>query len=177
MFREVAEQAAARPRRIVDVMLMDYREQYLASSRWRRIKKRVFARDKGICQSCGGRGSQVHHRSYARDVLEGKNDAMLATVCAGCHNIIHFKDDGSPRPEEDWDYVFLAGQHQTDIPPVGKIDLRRPVFNLPPGFDSTRMTSRQFELFRQAHLQAIRDKRETNALRRAGAVKATGHQD
>jgi 5-methylcytosine-specific restriction endonuclease McrA len=165
MFREVAEQAAARPRRITDVTLMDYHGQYLVSPLWKRIKKRVLARDKDTCLSCCGRGSLVHHRSYERDVLEGKNDAMLATLCEGCHNIIHFNDDGSPRPQEDWDAVFLAGQPQTDIPPVGKIDLRRPVFTLPPGFDRTRMTALQFELYRQAHLQAIRDKREANRLR------------
>jgi hypothetical protein len=165
MFRDVAEQAAARPRRSTDVKLMDYHGQYLASQLWKRIKKRVLARDKRTCQSCGGRGSLVHHRSYDRDVLEGRNDALLATLCAGCHNIIHFEDDGSPRPQDEWDAVLLAGQHQTDIPSVGKIDLRSPVFNLPPGFDATRMTACQFEVYRQAHLRAIREKREANRLR------------
>ncbi len=119
----------------------------------------------------------MHHRSYERDVLEGKNDAMLATVCEGCHNIIHFTDDGSARPEEEWDSVFLAGQHQEDIPPVGKIDLRRPVFDLPAGFDRSRMTARQFELLRQAHLQAIRDKRQANALRIGKRTLKAGAQD
>lgn len=59
----------------------------------------------------------VHHRSYARDVMEGKNDSMLATVCAGCHDYVHFNDVGATRDEADVDAVFLAGRrHLTEIP-------------------------------------------------------------
>ena len=129
----------------------------------------MCSRDHGICQCCGGRGSIVHHRSYERDVLEGRNDAMLATVCNGCHNIIHFLDDGQKRPEEAWDAVFLQGQHQTDIPAIGKIDLRTLKVVDPPNF--TRMTAVQFELYRKAHLQAIADKRE--AIRLSAERKGT----
>ncbi|CAN7782845.1 hypothetical protein LJR175_008249 [Variovorax sp. LjRoot175] len=178
MFRELEERAAARPKRITDVMLMDYQGQYLPSALWKEIKERVLERDQRICQSCGGRGSVVHHRSYERDVLEGRNDAMLATVCSGCHNIIHFTDDGKPRPEEEWDAILLAGQHQTDIPPIGKIDLRKPVLPRPPNYE--RMTARQLGLFRLAHLQAFRDKIEANRLRaekKALKAGAHGHND
>ncbi|OUM04502.1 HNH endonuclease [Variovorax sp. JS1663] len=162
MFRELRERAALPKKRITDVMQMDYHKQYLQSARWRKIKKRVLERDNRICQCCGGRGSIVHHRSYERDVLEGRNDTMLATVCNGCHDIIHYLDDGQKRPEEEWDAVFLLGQHQTDIPAIGKIDLRNLKIVDPPNFK--RMTAVQIRLYREAHLKAISDKREANRL-------------
>ena len=162
MFHELRQKGALPKRRITDVRQMDYHDQYLKSAKWKRIKKRVMERDGGLCQSCGGRGSTVHHRSYEREVLEGRNDAMLATVCNGCHNIIHFLDDGQRRPEAEWDAVFLLGQHQTDIPAIGKVDLRSlKIVDRP---DLTRMTAVQIELYRKAHLRAIADKREASRL-------------
>ncbi|TAM36941.1 MAG: HNH endonuclease [Burkholderiaceae bacterium] len=155
LFRVLAENAPAMSRRVKsDVMLMDYRD-YLKSALWRRIKKRVLERDKKTCQCCGGRGNVVHHRSYERDVMEGHNDAMLATVCNGCHDIIHFTDAGEGRSAAEADAVFVAGQRQTDIPPVGKIDLRSPTINYPGGIK--RVTSLQFGLFLTAFRAAWRD--------------------
>ena len=123
-----------------DVMLMDYHSVYLPSKLWAKIRRRVLKRDQKVCQSCGGRGSLVHHRSYERDVLEGKADHMLATVCEGSHDRIHFDDHGLKRPEGEWDAVFLAGQHQIEFPEP-TIDLRLKTQPRPNGWG--RMTARQ----------------------------------
>lgn len=74
-------------------------EDYLQTRLWARIRrKRVRQRDGDICQRCGGPGRCVHcHRPYDADVLRGNNDAMLATVCNGCHEVIE-RDDQGPCP-------------------------------------------------------------------------------
>lgn len=155
LFRVLAENGPAMRSRVKsDVTLMDYAD-YLKSALWKRIKKRVLERDTKTCQCCGGKGNVVHHRSYERDVMEGHNDAMLATVCNGCHDIIHFTDVGERRGAAEADAVFVAGQRQTDIPPVGKIDLRSPKINYPGG--TKRVTSLQFGLFLKAFRATWRD--------------------
>ncbi|HWT19431.1 MAG TPA: HNH endonuclease signature motif containing protein [Variovorax sp.] len=179
LFRVLAEDGPAMRRRVRgDVMLMDYPD-YLKSALWKRIKKRVLERDNKTCQCCGGRGSVVHHRSYERDVMEGRNDALLATICNGCHNIIHFTDSGEPRSTAEADVVFLAGQRQPNIPPVGKIDLRSPKINYPG--DTTRVTSLQMRLFVEAfhaawrHQTAARKSMVENAAaRRTAKLAAAG---
>lgn len=88
-------------------------EKYRGTARWRRIKARVLERDKRTCLCCGGIGTVVHHRSYDDDVMLGTNDAMLWTVCDGCHELIHFTDDGAKRSAEEVDLLLLAGQLQT----------------------------------------------------------------
>lgn len=143
---DLKAEAEARARRgpETDVMLMDYHTEYLPSKLWAKIKRRVLKRDGKKCQSCGGYGIVVHHRSYEREVLEGNADHLLATVCEGCHNIIHFLEDGTRRPEAEWDAVLLGGQHQTDVSEP-KIDLRlqRPIY--PTGW--SRMTARQHAIW------------------------------
>ncbi len=92
--------------RATDPMQMDYQSEYLASSLWRRIKRRVLNRDAHTCQLCGGRGTVVHHRSYAREVMEGKDDALLTTVCDHCHHRVHFTECGARRTAaESEDYL------------------------------------------------------------------------
>lgn len=133
-----------------DVLEMDYHGQYLKSRLWRCIKKRVLERDNRRCCSCGGPGTYVHHRSYERDVLEGQRDEQLATVCAGCHNIIHFQDDGAPRPQAEWDAQLFPGQRQTDIPEP-RVDLRRRIPELPGNWH--RLTAVQRDLWLKRWLQ------------------------
>lgn len=179
LFRALAEDGPAMRRRVKgDVMLMDYSD-YLMSARWKRIKKRVLERDNETCQCCGGRGDVVHHRSYKRDVMEGHNDALLATVCNGCHNIIHFADSGESRSAAEADSVFLIGQRQPSIPPIGEIDLRSPKINYPG--DTTRVTSLQMRLFIEAFHAAWRRKTsarkaivEKAAARRAAQLASEG---
>ena len=148
-FFAAIEQAKVAPsqkkQRPLDVMEMDYNQQYLKSARWRKIKKRILERDQNVCQCCGGHGNYVHHRSYSRETLVGEDDAMLVTVCAGCHNLIHFDDNGTKRSVEATDKAFLAGQRQTDIPVID-LDLRRR-FRLPANYE--RMTAVQRNLWNE----------------------------
>jgi 5-methylcytosine-specific restriction endonuclease McrA len=154
-FLEVAATLAQPRKRSKDVMLQDYYSEYLRSPLWRRIKKRVLKRDGRICQSCGGTGTMVHHRSYERDVMEGKDDSMLATLCDGCHELIHFCEDGRKREPEEVDQLLLAGQRQTWIPAI-HIDLRRRIPELPGSW--RRLTATQRRLWLTAYQELGRAK-------------------
>ena len=154
-FQECRQRLDAPPKRVTDVTLMDYQGQYLRSSRWRRIRKRVLERDARVCQSCGGQGNVVHHRSYAREVLEGNDDSMLTTVCSGCHELIHFDDKGLKRTDAECDRLLLAGQLQKEIPEI-KIDLRATSPPIPVSW--SRMTAVQRNLWLQTYTQRRREK-------------------
>lgn len=80
-----------------------YRD-YLASPLWRRIKGRVLWKKrkgswrKARCRICRGMAVTVHHRSYEREVMLGKNRSKLVPMCRHCHKFIEFDDDGRKRP-------------------------------------------------------------------------------
>ncbi len=65
--------------------------EYLDSELWQSIRKRVF-RDKGRkCFKCKKPASQIHHPSYAVDVMKGDNIEPLKPVCNKCHAAISKK--------------------------------------------------------------------------------------
>ncbi len=66
----------------------DY-EQYLASEQWKNIRSRVLFRDKLKCRDCGKRATQVHHLSYAEEVMDGRDDTQLISICRQCHEARH----------------------------------------------------------------------------------------
>ena len=66
----------------------DY-EHYLASEQWKNIRSRVLFRDKLKCRDCGNKAEQVHHLSYAEDVMEGRDDTQLISICRQCHTARH----------------------------------------------------------------------------------------
>lgn len=62
---------------------------YLASPEWQALRRRVWARDKGVCAVCGtteGR-RDVHHRTYARVGNERLSDLVL--LCERHHYAAH----------------------------------------------------------------------------------------
>lgn len=63
--------------------------QYLRSSKWKNIRKKILVRDSNKCRSCGERASCVHHISYSVDVLNGEDLLPLYSMCNDCHNHIH----------------------------------------------------------------------------------------
>lgn len=65
----------------------EYREGFLSSPEWIRIRPRVIARDGGKCRICGAHdGLEVHHFSYDEDrMLDPDN---LVTVCRRCHEVL-----------------------------------------------------------------------------------------
>ena len=69
-------------------------EEYLASSLWKRIRSQVVNRDSGLCRLCKGDGQEVHHLSYARHVMEGRDLDSLVLLCADCHKSLEFDANG-----------------------------------------------------------------------------------
>jgi len=109
-----------------------YRSEYLNSSLWRNeIRPRVLERDRNICRRCGGKATEVHHRSYATEVMEGNDDDQLVSVCPGCHNVIDIDDDGNKRSMLERDRVLLKKYEDNGLP---KIDLRKKLGNHPDGW-------------------------------------------
>lgn len=70
-------------------MTMTY-EQYIASSKWKKLRDQAVERDK-ICQTCGDDGTnhrlEVHHRKYPKEWDEDSLDHLI-TLCAECHDAI-----------------------------------------------------------------------------------------
>jgi len=51
---------------------------------WRRIRRGILARDRGICQQCGRPGSEIDHRiSPAQGGTDDPDN--LQTLCRPCH--------------------------------------------------------------------------------------------
>lgn len=82
-------------------------DEYRASYLWRKIKKPIFAQYEGKCFRCGGPATYVHHRSYREAVLEGDDDDQLRPLCAGCHHIVEFDDEGKWRTSAEKDRVLF----------------------------------------------------------------------
>jgi hypothetical protein len=77
-------------------------KDYWASPLWKAIRDRIVKRDQEKCQACGGRGTQVHHLRYDRDVMFGWNDSKLELLCGYCHR----KKD-CPESLEQWSRAIL----------------------------------------------------------------------
>lgn len=125
----------------------DYRD-YLKTPLWRKIRRRVLKRDERVCKCCAGNATQVHHRSYAPEVMRGENDDELACVCEGCHNYIEFDELGNPRDPHETDRLLLEGRRDRDYP-APKVDLRRKSPQRPSGWD--RMSAIQRLLWQKEY--------------------------
>lgn len=79
----------ARDRTLLAMGFSSYRE-YLASDLWAGIREQVRARCHYRCRMCKGRATQVHHLSYTRPVLEGKDPQQLIALCGRCHKKVEF---------------------------------------------------------------------------------------
>jgi hypothetical protein len=91
--------------------------KYLQSKKWKRIRRRVLKRDGRLFRRCGGRATLVHHRSYAPEVLAGDNDEQLASLCEGCHTVIHYDEFGAKRTPEETDRLLLRSATTLISPP------------------------------------------------------------
>ena len=65
-------------------------EEYLSSSLWNKIRKRVFVRDGGRCRECSMKGAVAHHWRYSLDILQGRNITPIVVVCRDCHYQLHY---------------------------------------------------------------------------------------
>lgn len=71
---------------------------YLASPLWKSIRKRVLSKAKYKCHICRGGATQVHHRSYSRDTLEGRWLSHMNAICRDCHRSGELDDIGKKVP-------------------------------------------------------------------------------
>jgi len=151
-------------------------EHYRRSSLWQKeIKPRILKRDNYQCQRCKGKPIQdeygdydyfleVHHRSYAIEVMYGLADQYLVTLCEGCHHQVEFDEQGRKRSHQDKERVLAEQDTRTDFPEP-KIDLRRYLIQLKPAeWDRMNMNQRRGFVERQAKLKA--EKAEKRAKRR-----------
>lgn len=61
---------------------------YLLSSEWKALRRRVIIRAKGICEYCGlASVEEIHHLTYKRFKKELLSD--LLGLCSECHEKIH----------------------------------------------------------------------------------------
>jgi len=75
--------------------------EYLRSEKWKAIKERVLRRDCGFCLACAQIATTVHHRSYDDDVMNGRRDGALVSLCQSCHTKIEFRADGTKASLEE----------------------------------------------------------------------------
>src|SRR5258706_3141166 len=76
---------------------MDDYWKYLSSSEWRKIRKRILARDGGVCVVCETTAKEVHHHDYDEATMRGENDDSLVSLCEACHRSIEFSTSGEKR--------------------------------------------------------------------------------
>ena len=146
----------AMSKKSVDVLLMDYHTEYLISPLWRKIKKRVLARDSRRCSFCNGPAQVVHHRSYAREVLEGTADEMLASLCNPCHNYLHFDDSGRKRDLKEVDELLSSKCPPCHFPqPLSDLRLD-PLRHLPPEWSRLNQIQRKGWLKKTAEIRHTR---------------------
>ena len=63
------------------------KEETTYGVRYRKMRKRAFARSQGVCQACGmAAAKEAHHWSYPDPDKLGPEH--LIAVCAGCHEMI-----------------------------------------------------------------------------------------
>ena len=72
----------------------DYYRKYLKSDDWKRKRYVVLKRDNWICQRCGAKAEQVHHKKYARKIGT-EPIKWLESICKSCHNKLHSKTSNS----------------------------------------------------------------------------------
>lgn len=94
--------ARIRKENVPDLTQLDY-THYLRTALWKKIKQWVLARDDKRCVICHAAYTEmeVHHRSYGLDVLEGRRDDMLVTLCSACHERVEFHRNGMKRSALD----------------------------------------------------------------------------
>ena len=59
---------------------------YIRSRTWKKKADRIREQRNFICEKCGKRGWQVHHKSYEH--LGRERDYELALLCDDCHRIV-----------------------------------------------------------------------------------------
>lgn len=64
-------------------------DEYLQSDLWLSIREKALAASNRTCKFCGYTATQIHHTSYAYDVMKGENLNHVHPVCSRCHERGH----------------------------------------------------------------------------------------
>mgnify|MGYP002530115466 CR=1 FL=1 len=67
----------------------EYYKEYLKSDAWKRKRYVVLKRDNWVCQYCGDKATEVHHKKYARINIGREPIKWLISICRNCHQKIH----------------------------------------------------------------------------------------
>lgn len=68
-------------------------QEYLRSPLWKELRRVAIDRAGGLCEVCGKRGRDVHHRSYARSALSGDTNSLVF-LCRDCHKAAEYTETG-----------------------------------------------------------------------------------
>lgn len=72
-------------------------EKYLRSALWLAIREWIIERDKGACTICEGAAVEIHHHDYDESTMWGEQSDSLTALCAHCHQLVEFDDQGQKR--------------------------------------------------------------------------------
>lgn len=82
----------------------DYRDSEL----WASIRRRAFAKHGSTCLLCKQQADVLHHFSYRKEVLEGKQLDKLKPLCDECHHKVEFDEKDNKRTLLDSQNTFLV---------------------------------------------------------------------
>ena len=64
-----------------------YKDKYLRSRHWELTRTEKLRSARGLCEGCGERATEVHHKHYKSLGAESMND--LESLCSACHRKRH----------------------------------------------------------------------------------------
>lgn len=67
----------------------EYRNEYLKSEEWKKLRDSFMRNHDGNCEKCGSIGSDVHHMEYKFLRTNSEQKSRLIFLCRGCHNLVH----------------------------------------------------------------------------------------
>lgn len=88
-------------------------QEYLSSELWQRIRTRVLVAHRVSpkipgteCLLCPMDATEVHHSSYSRAVMEGRDLTKLIPLCRSCHQKIEYDRNGNKRTTKQAQSAF-----------------------------------------------------------------------
>jgi hypothetical protein len=149
---------SARNDRLASLGFAGY-DEYLASSRWQRLKLAALNNAEYRCQLCDrSKKLQVHHRSYER--LGSDNEARdLVVLCERCHRKFHGRPElESPRSAPVVATMrALASEHELG---QARVEASRAAAKAQRQTESARRGAKKQERHRLARERDWRDERQ-----------------
>lgn len=81
---------------------------FYASKEWRQARKVKRLKCRGLCERCGKKGYEVHHKIYLTDLNYKDPDISLnldnlELLCTNCHNAEHNRSERQVRKDLTFD--------------------------------------------------------------------------